>query len=60
MSAAPQLITPRSEEAEILMANGEVLVAGGNNSSGDSAAAEIYDPSTNSFSATGSMSVPPQ
>jgi len=58
MSAAPQLITPRSEEAEILMANGEVLVAGGNNSSGDSAAAEIYDPSTNSFSATGSMSVP--
>ncbi|MGA2538973.1 MAG: kelch repeat-containing protein, partial [Terracidiphilus sp.] len=38
-----------------LLQNGQVLVAGGNNSSGVLASAELYDPATGTWSVTGSM-----
>src|SRR5262249_28671986 len=40
-----------------LLPNGRVLVIGGLNSSGTLPSAELYDPSTGGWSATGSMSV---
>ena len=41
-----------------LLSNGKVLIVGGNGQSGDPAPAELYDPSTNSFSLTGSLNFP--
>ena len=43
---------------QILLPNGKVLVAGGNDDPGPSDAAELYDPSTGTFVATGKMTVP--
>jgi hypothetical protein len=40
----------------VLLQNGEVLIAGGSNSSGDLASAELYDPASGSFNSSGSMS----
>ena len=45
----------RAWHTATLLANGNVLIAGGSNSVGDLATAELYDPTTGSFSATGSM-----
>lgn len=42
----------------ILLPNGKILEAGGNNDPGASALAEEYDPSSGVFIATGSMSAP--
>jgi len=49
----------RAGATATLLPNGKVLIAGGNDGSGKSlASAEIYDPDTNTFSATGSLSFP--
>lgn len=55
------MTAPRCSAAAVLLQNGQVLVAGGDQSSGDrdpAASAEIYDPSTGKFSMTGSMRTP--
>ncbi len=55
-SATSPLSTARAFPAATLLPNGKVLVAGGENSSSGTAfaSAELYDPSSGSWSATGS------
>lgn len=49
----------RTNHTATLLANGEVLVAGGNNNTtGYLSSAEIYDPSKGKWTPTGSMTVP--
>ena len=51
--------TSRIDHTATLLANGEVLVAGGtNNSTGYLSSAELYNPSTRKWAVTGSMTVP--
>jgi hypothetical protein len=49
----------RDSQAAALLANGQVLIAGGETTSttpsGDTATAELYDPESGTFTATGSM-----
>ncbi len=54
------LATGRYGHTATLLANGKVLVAGGNSGSASVASAEIYDPATGQFTATGSMASPRQ
>src|SRR5438105_4480950 len=49
------MATARSQHTATLLANGKVLVAGGNNTIGHVAGAELYDPSTGTWALTGSM-----
>jgi hypothetical protein len=46
---------PRENHQAVRLQNGQVLVAGGNNASGILASAELYNPSTGTWTATGSM-----
>ena len=48
--------TPREDHLAALLPTGKVLVVGGDSGSFTVASAELYDPVTGTFSATGSMS----
>jgi len=54
------MTTARALHGVALLPDGKVLVAGGVNGSGDQSSAEIFDPTTGEFTATGSMSEPRQ
>jgi len=59
-AATGNMTATRVEHTAVLLANGKVLVSGGNNQTVNGAtplaSAELYDPATGKWSATGSMS----
>jgi hypothetical protein len=54
-TSAGSMSTGREQFTATLLPSGKVLIAGGLNSSGALASAELYDPATNSWSSAGSM-----
>jgi len=57
-AAAGSMTTPRENHTATLLPNGKVLIAGGVNGGSVLSSAEIYDPATQTFTATGSMASP--
>ncbi|HKV23484.1 MAG TPA: kelch repeat-containing protein [Candidatus Acidoferrum sp.] len=60
-SLTSQSVVPRHKHAAILLHSGKVLIVGGSDSRdwrGEYSSAELYDPATGSFTATGSMHGP--
>jgi WD40 repeat protein len=60
-SATPAMSTTRSHHTATLLPNGKVLVTGGFGGSGTGvplASAELYDPTSNTWSSTGAMASP--
>jgi hypothetical protein len=60
-TATGRLITPRAGHTATLLANGMVLLAGGDSAyyfSHTEASAELYDPGSGTFAATGMMTTP--
>lgn len=53
--ATGPMAAPRSEHTATFLGTGKVLVAGGTNSTGRLATAELYDPATGTFAATSPM-----
>jgi len=52
------LSTARAGHTATMLPNGQVLVAGGENTAGFLASAELYSPSTGQWTVTGSMATP--
>jgi hypothetical protein len=52
------MTTPRINHRATLLPNGQVLVSGGDNTTGVLASAELYNPSTGRWITTGSMTIP--
>src|ERR1700692_1856302 len=60
-SAAGNIVAPRYHHTATQLPNGKVLLTGGNSTFAGTpilASAELYDPSTRTFSATATMSAP--
>lgn len=58
---AGQMIVPRHKHAAILLRSGKILIVGGSDNRdwrGEYASAEIYDPGSGAFTATGDMHTP--
>ena len=55
---APDLRVERSGHTATILQNGQVLLAGGQGTSGTVSSAEIYDPVANAFTPTSSMTAP--
>lgn len=56
-TATGSLNVPRAAQTAVLLNNGKVLVAGGENLSGPLSSAELYDTMTGTWSLTGSMNL---
>ncbi|HET9406899.1 MAG TPA: kelch repeat-containing protein [Candidatus Sulfotelmatobacter sp.] len=54
-TATGKMMSPRHRHAATLLANGKVLVTGGENTTGALATAELYNPATGTFTRTGNM-----
>ena len=57
-SAVGSLSVPRTAQAQVLLADGRVLVAGGTSNAVPVASAEIYNEATQTWTLTGSMATP--
>lgn len=59
LQAGPEALAhPRTGHSATMLANGKILVAGGNNSSGYVAAAELYDPVSRAWTSAGNLITP--